>query len=82
MKKTSRLKKIAEKFSKKMDDYDFTIWSSKEGNIRIRINYNGAPIYLDIDNKWDKELNNLDELIKFLEKNNAELVGYESENDY
>ena len=65
-----------------MDDYDFTIWSSKEGNIRIRINYNGAPIYLDIDNKWDKELNNLDELIKFLEKNNAELVGYESENDY
>ena len=32
--------------------------------------------------KWDKELNNLDELIKFLEKNNAELVGYESENDY
>ena len=78
----SRLKKIAEKFSNKLSDYDLTIWNSNEGNLRIRVNYNNCPIYINVDNKWDKEFNDVDELVKFLEKNNAELMGYESEKDW
>ena len=66
----------------KKDSYDLTVWDSTDGMLRIIENHNGCPIYVDVDNEYDKEFQNNDKMEAYLQSVDAEYMGMDSPQDW